>query len=73
MAVRGMTGTEASAKHLCESCKAGTPCEHDCVLSGTASFVCPTCKDHIWVDSWDATGIIEIDCPHCGAELIKTW
>jgi len=50
---RGMTWEEAQERFTCSACKAGNPCEHDCVLSSTCSFKCPRCgTSNFFQGSW---------------------
>lgn len=58
---------EIYAALLCDSCKDGKPCEHDCVLSGSCSFNCDCCGHKMWfiVNSLEKIGPKAV-CHHCG-------
>ena len=63
-----MTTAEAISKHECSACKAGRPCEHNCVESETCSVRCNSCNDRVWFSGNIQDVPEKWTCPYCGRE-----
>jgi len=60
-----LTTTSAVLKYACEDCKAGEPCDHDCVESATCSVRCPKCGGRIWFLGSISDAPDTCECPYC--------